>query len=373
MKILMIDHMLPGNSYSAELCMALGSKARVFLATSHDMKSSDLEVKCERLYPILFNTSHGNRSVLSYIEYLIGLVRLTVNIALNSYDVVHIQTFKKYAIEMPLYAALKKIGLIGTMAFTVHNVVLHEAQAGEAEAYGRFYEKCDVLVVHNGLSKAELEQSLSSKAPAATIMPHGCYSKRPAKKAEKRDPVCFLSLGVMRKNKGIDILLQAAALLEPSYRKRCRIMIAGAKDKNNSTDYLELSRQLSVESFVLVRPGFVEENDLENLHQEADYCVFPYLNIYGSGALLMAYSYKKPVIASDIPAFVEETDSGRTGYLFRSGDVESLAEVIRKSINACDDEYENRVKAVEELRLEKYNWDKSSDILIDSYKKVLFR
>ena len=146
------------------------------------MKSSDLEVKCERLYPILFNTSHGNRSVLSYIEYLIGLVRLTVNIALNSYDVVHIQTFKKYAIEMPLYAALKKIGLIGTMAFTVHNVVQHEAQAGEAEAYGRFYEKCDVLVVHNGLSKAELEQSLSSKAPAATIMPHGCYSKRPAKR-----------------------------------------------------------------------------------------------------------------------------------------------------------------------------------------------
>lgn len=87
------------------------------------------------------------------------------------------------------------------MAFTVHNVVQHEAQAGEAEAYGRFYEKCDVLVVHNGLSKAELEQSLSSKAPAATIMPHGCYSKRPAKKAEKRDPVCFLSLGVMRKTK----------------------------------------------------------------------------------------------------------------------------------------------------------------------------
>ncbi len=59
----------------------------------------------------------------------------------GSYDVVHVQSFKDAKYEIPLYCKNKKY--IPRLVHTVHNLLPHEASAGDRELYSRFYNCCD--------------------------------------------------------------------------------------------------------------------------------------------------------------------------------------------------------------------------------------
>ncbi len=51
-----------------------------------------------------------------------------------------------------------------------------------------------------------------------------------------------------------------------------------------------------------------------------------------SGPLRIAYGYDIPVIASDLEGFKESVEENVTGVLFKSENVESLVEVMRRAI-----------------------------------------
>lgn len=370
MRVLIIDHMLPGNRYSLELCQSLSRVCDVSLATTIDARSCVGNATHE-CFPILFGSSHGGNKVASAPKYLLGMVRLLFIMLSGNYDVVHVQTFKRYFLEMPFYRMLKKLGAIKCLAHTVHNVVQHSTTKEEVRAYSDFYKVCDLLLVHNKLSRDELLKYVDN-AGKIVITPHGCYRVEGIVHEKKQDPTVFLTLGVMRKNKGIDLLLEGASYLEKEYRSKCRILIVGSADKDNPIDYQATANALGVDGFVSIKQSFVSDTELAEYHKRAHFCVFPYLNIYGSGALLMAYSHGVPVIVSDIPAFIEETENGSTGLLFNAGDASSMAEALREAIDMCDLEYGHYVEEVSELRDRKYSWNNSAKILYDSYMKVRF-
>ena len=108
---------------------------------------------------------------------------------------------------------------------------------------------------------------------------------------------------------------------------------------------------------------------MDALYRQAAICLFPYRDIYGSGALLMAYSYGKPVITSDIPAFREETQNGKTGILTAGGDPEKLKEAILKAADWSRKEYLDDQKEIEKLTEEKDSWKISAKILREAYRK----
>lgn len=83
----------------------------------------------------------------------------------------------------------------------------------------------------------------------------------------------------------------------------------------------------------------------------------------------MAYSYGKPVITSDIPAFREETQNGKTGILTAGGDPEKLKEAILKAADWSRKEYLDDQKEIEKLTEEKYSWKISAKILWEAYRK----
>ena len=111
------------------------------------------------------------------------------------------------------------------------------------------------------------------------------------------------------------------------------------------------------------------DEELDALYRQADICLFPYRDIYGSGALLMAYSYGKPVITSDIPAFREETQNGKTGILTDGEDPEKLKEAILQAADWSRKEYLDDQKEIEKLTEEKYSWKISAKILWEAYRK----
>ena len=115
------------------------------------------------------------------------------------------------------------------------------------------------------------------------------------------------------------------------------------------------------------------DGSLDALYQDTDICLFPYREIYGSGALLMAYSYGKPVIASDIPVFREETENGKAGLLFASEQPEQLKNAILQTLEWSGQTYQTCQQEIQTLVQEKYNWERSAKQLAEAYQKAWAR
>jgi glycosyltransferase involved in cell wall biosynthesis len=64
--------------------------------------------------------------------------------------------------------------------------------------------------------------------------------------------------------------------------------------------------------------------------------ILPYRRIYNSGVLMMALSYGKTVIASDLQANREIILNGVNGYLFENGNAHDLAQNILRLKNASN-------------------------------------
>lgn len=369
MKVLMIEHFLPGNLYTKELCTELCKNADVTVMTKqgyHDDGKVGWVVK-----PCLCYTNPPNKLV-SFMRIFAGWIRIIKELCFGKYDIVHVQTFKVDTIEMFIYRMFAK----GRFVHTAHNILPHEASSKDKKKYGKFYGSCNMIIVHNEYSKKLIvdEYGFLDKIH---VIPHGIYESQ--KKSMNSEPLSvnsnkieFLQLGIMRKYKGIDVLLKALSLLDDGVKNRIHVTLAGKQYKAlDDTDYEKIIRTYKLEPIVTFTPERVEDEEMDLLFKKADVCVFPYREVYGSGALLMAYTYRKPVIVSNIPALIEETAGGMTGISFENEDAASLKEAIEKFVNMPSDEVERFRKNVEKLVNEKYNWKHSAEELISCYQRLL--
>lgn len=88
----------------------------------------------------------------------------------------------------------------------------------------------------------------------------------------------------------------------------------------------------------------IPDEEIPNLFATSHYIVFPYKAVTQSGPLRIAYGYDIPVIASDLEGFKESVEENVTGVLFKSENVESLVEVMRRAISDHPSQH-NRIKA----------------------------
>lgn len=369
MKALMIEHFLPGNLYTKELCTQLCRKADVTVLTRigyEDDGKVDWTVK-----PCLNYSSPPNK-VISFFRIFVGWMHIIKELLFGKYDIVHVQTFKVDTVEMFIYKLFAK----GRLVHTAHNILPHEATAKDKKKYGSFYSKCNLIMVHNEYSKKLLadEYGFSDKIQ---VIPHGIYESQQGSIHTDSAVVAsqkteFLQLGMIRKYKGVDIFLKALSMLNDAVKSKIHVTIAGKRYKAlDDTDYERMIIDYKLESVVTFTPQRVEDEEMDQLFKKADVCVFPYREIYGSGALLMAYTYRKPVIVSNIPALIEETSGGMTGLSFESEDAGSLKEAIEKFVNMPSGQVELFKKNVEKLVNEKYNWNRSAEELFSCYQRLL--
>ena len=110
----------------------------------------------------------------------------------------------------------------------------------------------------------------------------------------------LLFFGALRKDKGLETLVQAIARL-PGLE--FRVVIAGQPLEYTAERVRALVREAGVEHKVVLRLGFVDEADVPAYFFAADALVLPYGGTYrgGSGPLMKgACTYGRPVIASDV-------------------------------------------------------------------------
>lgn len=154
----------------------------------------------------------------------------------------------------------------------------------------------------------------------------------------KNDDFVVVFIGNLKKNKGIDVLLQAFHdLISEGYRLKLVITTelahrAFVERKQALLDYM-VEHDLVNNVFWL---GIVD--DIPALLCEADIAVVPFLNLEGISdyplVVLEALSVGTPVIASDVGGIHEILRNKETGILIPPGDAEALRKALKSVVTS---------------------------------------
>lgn len=166
-----------------------------------------------------------------------------------------------------------------------------------------------------------------------------------------------LFFGYIKHYKGLDVFLKSIPLAN-KINPDIQFIVAGEVYGNNKT-YMEIIDSFNGKNLIFI-DKFIPSKDISKYFMLADLIVVPYRSATQSGIVQMAYSYEKPILASDIPGLKEMIVSNKTGLLFESENYQDLADKI---INFFNDSFDYKAFIRENNRL--FSWGKfTSDFLI---------
>lgn len=362
MKVLMIEYFYPENSYTQDLGKELTKYSDLTIACKKHVILPDDGLRWKHL---IYEGYHSR--LTAPLLYGLSLAQLGWDIWKNRYDVVNIQYMREPKYEIKLFRMLRR--RYGILADTIHTLIPHEADERDKDLHRYIYSICDLLIVHNQTCRHRLIDEYGVPDEKICVMPHGLYTveQRPMLRPEN-DTVRFLMFGQMRKYKGIDVLIEAVSKIPPEYRDRVRVTIAGPQYKKiDDTDYEAMAKQFGVGDIVTLIPRHIPKEKHAALFDNADICILPYKELYGSGSLIMSYAFEKPVIVSDDPIFREETDDGQTGIMFRKNDAQALADAMVKTLDWTPEEFEAFRQHIREMSRGKFSWARSARIIYEAY------
>jgi len=201
---------------------------------------------------------------------------------------------------------------------------------------GREIAACAVLGEwHQERLRAQLR--VPASFPVEVIQEGGDATNPPPPQPEARrrlgidfgGPV-FLFFGIIRKDKGLETLLGAAARLGG---EEFRLIIAGFPMEYSGPEVTALVRRAGVAGKVILRLGYVAAGDVPAYFGAADALVLPYAGSYrgGSGPLTKgACAYGRPVIATDVSGMGRFVRQHAIGLACPPESPDSLAQRMRE-------------------------------------------
>jgi D-inositol-3-phosphate glycosyltransferase len=273
---------------------------------------------------------------------------------------------------VPLRAVMRHVARLapGTARVLLcHNVEEHETtHLRRFLAQGAFLA-ADAFVVHG----AEDARRLAARAPgrAIAVLPHPVVpSALPDRARARRDlgiegPL-VLFLGLVRRYKGVDLLLDAApALVRGS---GARIAVVG--EVFPEARALERRWKASpVRESILWRDEYVSEEEMARWLAACDVVVLPYRYVSGSGIAARAIAARRPLAAAAVGGLAEIVEPGVTGELFPAGDTAALAAAVRCVLERGPGHYEEGLARA----AEQSSWPRYVDALISHVSSLSAR
>ena len=177
------------------------------------------------------------------------------------------------------------------------------------------------------------------------------------------DKKIILFFGLVRKYKGLDVLIESNKHLIGKL-KDYQILICG-ESYTDTKFYNRMINQNSIRNEIKWINEFITDDQVATYFSASDIVVLPYLSASQSGIIPLAYSYQKPVVASDIKGIKEMILEGETGYLFEKNNPKMLAEKIEKFFK----NKKNYSSNIEKFR-ERFSWDEFSAKIQLLYKSL---
>jgi glycosyltransferase involved in cell wall biosynthesis len=248
------------------------------------------------------------------------------------------------------------------------NIVPHEKRPGDIPFTRYFLKACDAFITMSEKVMQDLRQFEQNKP--ARLVYHPLYdnfgdavSKTAARTQlgiHQEDKI-LLFFGIIRKYKGLDMLLEAMGMLKKrmQHGSRLKLLVAGEYYEDEKI-YHEQIQQLGIEDMLILHTTYIPDSEVKYYMCAADCVIQPYRNATQSGVTPLAYHFEKPMIVTNVgglPALVPHEQVG----LVCEPTPASLADAIERYFELGEQYF------VPQLRQEKekYSWHNLVETILE--------
>jgi len=231
-------------------------------------------------------------------------------------------------------ALLRAAGKIPCLAI-VHNPADHQADVLKKMAARQVLGRCGGLMTHAEKLAAQLREEYPDPLITEHLLPPPSLpDSLPTREDSRRDlgigsgEKLAVFSGLIRPYKGVDLLLDAVALLDQ--RSTWRFIVAGEAWQGLEKELSDQVSRLNIEESVQFFFGWQEDSVLEKLLAAADLVVLPYRSGTQSAVAPLALSRGVPVLATDVGGLGEIIRHGVNGILLFHATAETLAGALTK-------------------------------------------
>ncbi len=169
----------------------------------------------------------------------------------------------------------------------------------------------------------------------------------------------LLFFGIIRKYKGLDLLLEAMA------DKRLEAfdihLIVAGEYYDDAAYYQQIIEKKQLQNRVLLHTHFIPDSQVAQYFGAADLVVQPYRNATQSGITQMAYHFETPMIVTNVGGLQEMVQHEHTGYVCKANS-QSIADAIFRFYT--DLQAEQLTNNVAEQK-KQYSWKRMTDAVLN--------
>jgi len=191
------------------------------------------------------------------------------------------------------------------------------------------------ITAHSNDVMMQIKKTYSVNGDKMHVVPHGPYNlygyfdQQEAKKELTLDGFTVLCFGMIRKYKGVALLVRAFNQLPPGIAQNMHLVIAG-EDWGDEPDLVPAINHSPYADRIKTQFSFIPDEMVPKYFAAADVVVLPYLRTCGSGVLNIAIAQGKPVMASGLPTMQENLINYSGAVFFPVGDINALSLALIK-------------------------------------------
>jgi glycosyltransferase involved in cell wall biosynthesis len=212
----------------------------------------------------------------------------------------------------------------------IHNALPHERSPFDLIFLRLLARTCDAFIVHDVESEELLKKVAKQGKTIATVRLPDPWRPPALKGKTQRAPrinsglthVSALFFGNVRPYKGLTVLLDALKSVPEVI-----LTIAGNFWEQEAA-IAQTVKDYGLTRRVILKPGYVDKDDIPDLFCEADVVVLPYLSGTASVIPQIAFSYGVPVIVTDVGSVAAGVEDGVNGIVVSANDSQDLARAI---------------------------------------------
>ena len=251
----------------------------------------------------------------------------------------------------------------------MHNVIPHESFPLANQLTKYFVKSCDGFITMSKSVLSDLNQFTNNTNKK--FSPHPIYNIFgdiiPKKEALKylnlsSEYKYILFFGIIRRYKGLDLLLKALANSKLQ-KQQLKLIVAGEFYEDRSY-YDQLIHDLNLKDKVIFTNGFIPNHEVKYYFGVSDIVAQTYKNATQSGVTQIAYHFERPMLVTNVGGLSEIVPHKKVGYVTETNP-DSIAEALSDFfVNNREEEFSKNTS----LEKDKFSWDKLIKAIEDLVK-----
>jgi glycosyltransferase involved in cell wall biosynthesis len=246
------------------------------------------------------------------------------------------------------------------VVFVCHNVIEHESAGWRRWLTKRVLRRASGFVVQTRIDEEGLRSLLGEVDVVRQAHPVYEHFPEPTGVLRPEHDLELLFFGFVRSYKGLDVLLEALALVDEELD--VRLTVAGEPWHGSEPIEVQVDR-LGIADRVQLDLRYLAEEQIAEYFGRAHAAVLPYRSATGSGVIAVAYNYDTPVIVTDVGGLPDVVVEGETGFVVPPEDPQALARAIERLASA---DLGAMGEAASRYKREQITWEAFASAVLDA-------